>query len=212
MQEKCSQSSSIALRSCKNKQMSVLEIFILAVGLSMDAFAVSVCKGLAMERIDLKKAGIVGLWFGGFQALMPMIGYFIGTRFSSMIQSVDHWVAFILLALIGINMVRESFAKDDEEAESGSLAFKTMLMMAVATSIDALAVGISFAFLSVNIVSAALMIGCTTCAISMAGVKVGSVFGTRYKAKAELIGGIILILLGLKILLEHTGALSAIIG
>ena len=191
--------------------MSALELFILAVGLSMDAFAVSICKGLAVKRIDMGKAGIVGLWFGGFQALMPMIGYFLGSRFSNAIQSVDHWVAFILLSLIGANMIREALSKDEDAGrDSGSLSFKTMLMLAVATSIDALAAGITFAFLDVDIALAAGMIGCTTCIISMAGAKVGSVFGTKYKSKAELTGGVMLILLGLKILLEHTGVLAAL--
>ena len=189
--------------------MSALELFILAVGLSMDAFAVSICKGLAVKRIDMGKAGIVGLWFGGFQALMPMIGYFLGSRFSNVIQSVDHWVAFILLSLIGANMIREALSRDEDAGrDSGSLSFKTMLMLAVATSIDALAAGITFAFLDVNIVGAVSIIGCTTCIISMAGAKVGSVFGTKYKSKAELTGGVMLILLGLKILLEHTGILA----
>ena len=191
--------------------MSALELFILAVGLSMDAFAVSICKGLAVKRIDIKKAAIVGLWFGGFQALMPMIGYFLGSRFSNAIQSVDHWVAFILLSLIGANMIREALSRDEDAGrDSGSLSFKTMLMLAVATSIDALAAGITFAFLDVDIALAAGMIGCTTCIISMAGAKVGSVFGTKYKSKAELTGGVMLILLGLKVLLEHTGVLAAL--
>ena len=191
--------------------MSILEIFILAVGLSMDAFAVSICKGLAVKDISFKKAAIVGLWFGGFQALMPMIGYFLGTRFSGAIESIDHWVAFILLSLIGVNMIREAVSKVDEAGEeNASLSFKTMLMLAVATSIDALAAGITFAFLDVDIALAAGMIGCTTCIVSMAGVKVGSVFGTKYKSKAELTGGIILILLGIKIILEHTGVLAAL--
>ena len=191
--------------------MSVLEILILAVGLSMDAFAVSICKGLAVKRHKISgKAGIVGLWFGGFQALMPMIGYFLGSRFSNAIQSVDHWVAFILLSLIGANMIREALSKGRgrKGRDSGSLSFKTMLMLAVATSIDALAAGITFAFLDVNIVGAVSIIGCTTCIISMAGAKVGSVFGTKYKSKAEMTGGVMLILLGLKILLEHTGILA----
>lgn len=189
--------------------MSALELFILAIGLSMDAFAVSICKGLAVKRIDIKKAAIVGLWFGGFQALMPMIGDFLGTRFSGAIQSVDHWVAFILLSLIGANMIREALSRDEDAGrDSGSLSFKTMLMLAVATSIDALAAGITFAFLDVDIALAAGMIGCTTCIISMAGAKVGSVFGTKYKSKAEMTGGVMLILLGLKILLEHTGILA----
>lgn len=189
--------------------MSALELFILAIGLSMDAFAVSICKGLAVKRIDMGKAGIVGLWFGGFQALMPMIGYFLGSRFSNAIQSVDHWVAFILLSLIGANMIREALSRDEDAGrDSGSLSFKTMLMLAVATSIDALAAGITFAFLDVDIALAAGMIGCTTCIISMAGAKVGGVFGTKYKSKAEMTGGVMLILLGLKILLEHTGILA----
>ena len=189
--------------------MSVLEILILAVGLSMDAFAVSICKGLAVKDISFKKAAIVGLWFGGFQALMPMTGYFLGSSFSNAIQSGDHWVAFILLSLIGANMIREALSRDEDAGrDSGSLSFKTMLILAVATSIDALAAGITFAFLDVDIALAAGMIGCTTCIISMAGVKVGSVFGTKYKSKAELTGGAMLILLGLKILLEHTGILA----
>lgn len=189
--------------------MSVLEILILAVGLSMDAFAVSICKGLAVKDISFKKAAIVGLWFGGFQALMPMTGYFLGSSFSNAIQSVDHWVAFILLSLIGANMIREALSRDEDAGrDSGSLSFKTMLMLAVATSIDALAAGITFAFLDVDIALAAGMIGCTTCIISMAGVKAGSVFGTKYKSKAEMTGGVMLILLGLKILLEHTGILA----
>lgn len=191
--------------------MSALELFILAIGLSMDAFAVSICKGLAVKRIDIKKAAIVGLWFGGFQALMPMIGYFLGTRLSGAIQSIDHWVAFILLSLIGANMIREALSRDEDAGrDSGSLSFKTMLMLAVATSIDALAAGITFAFLDVDIVGAVSIIGCTTCIISMAGVKAGSVFGTKYKSKAEMTGGVMLILLGLKILLEHTGVLAAL--
>ena len=189
--------------------MSALELFILAIGLSMDAFAVAVCKGLSTQRLCPRHYLIVGAWFGGFQALMPMIGYFLGSRFSNAIQSVDHWVAFILLSLIGANMIREALSGDEDAGrDSGSLSFKTMLILAVATSIDALAAGITFAFLDVNIVGAVSIIGCTTCIVSMAGVKVGSVFGTKYKSKAELTGGVMLILLGLKILLEHTGILA----
>ena len=184
--------------------MSLGELFVIAVGLSMDAFAVAVCKGLAMERISVKNAGIVGLWFGGFQALMPLIGYLLGYSFSGAIQSVDHWIAFALLGLIGLNMIKESRSCEAEEA-CGCLAFKEMFTMAVATSIDALAVGITFAFLTVDILPAVSLIGITTFILSMAGVKVGSVFGARYKSKAELAGGIILILLGTKILLEHMG-------
>ena len=187
--------------------MGIGELFILAIGLSMDAFAVAVCKGLAMERISLKNAGIVGLWFGGFQALMPLIGYLLGYSFSDAIQSVDHWIAFVLLGLIGLNMIKESRSCETEGA-CGCMAFKEMFTMAVATSIDALAVGITFAFLTVDIVPAVSMIGVTTFILSMAGVKVGSVFGAKYKSKAELAGGIILILLGTKILLEHLGVIS----
>jgi len=187
--------------------MGIGELFILAIGLSMDAFAVAVCKGLAMERISLKNAGIVGLWFGGFQALMPLIGYLLGYSFSDAIQSVDHWIAFALLGLIGLNMIKES-RSDEEECACGCLGFKEMFTMAVATSIDALAVGITFAFLTVDIVPAVSLIGVTTFFLSMLGVKVGSVFGAKYKAKAELVGGIILILLGTKILLEHLGVIA----
>lgn len=186
--------------------MGLLELFILAVGLSMDAFAVSVCKGLAMPKISLKKAVIVGIWFGGFQALMPALGYLLGSQFKDSITAVDHWIAFILLGIIGGNMIREACSGECEK-ENDSLDIKTMFLLAVATSIDALAVGITFAFLKVNIVAAVSFIGATTFIISAAGVKIGNIFGTKYKAKAELAGGVILILLGLKILLEHLGVL-----
>ena len=186
--------------------MTILELFILAVGLSMDAFAVAVCKGLAIGKINMKHALIVGLWFGGFQALMPLIGYLLGSSFAEYIAAVDHWIAMILLVLIGANMVRESRDKDPEHADP-SLGFKTMLVMAVATSIDALAVGITFAFLEVHILPAVSFIGVVTFLLSALGVKIGSIFGTKYKSKAELTGGIILILLGLKIFLEHMGYL-----
>ena len=182
--------------------MDLLTLLTLAVGLAMDAFAVSICKGLAMREKVLKKGIIVGLWFGGFQALMPTIGFFLGTQFKDQITSIDHWIAFVLLGLIGINMVKEALSKDEEQADD-SIAVKEMFMLAVATSIDALAVGITFAFLNVHIVSAALMIGVCTFLISFAGVKIGNIFGTKYKSKAELAGGIILILLGFKILFEH---------
>ena len=184
--------------------MSFISLFILAVGLSMDAFAVSVCKGLAMRKIRVSNAFIVGLWFGGFQMLMPVIGYFLGSYFQRYIEAVDHWIAFILLAIIGINMIRES-REEEEESASASLAVKDMFPLAVATSIDALAAGISLACLQVNIWTAVSFIGITTCILSMIGVKVGSVFGTRYKSGAELAGGLILILLGFRILLEHLG-------
>lgn len=188
--------------------MGIFELFILAIGLSMDAFAVSVCKGLAMEKCSIKKAAICGIWFGGFQALMPMIGYFLGYQFKTYITSIDHWIAFILLAIIGANMVKESFSKDEEKADE-SMGVKTMFLMAVATSIDALAVGITFAFLpDTNIIAAVLFIGVITFVLSVLGAKLGNAFGTRYKGKAEFAGGVILILLGLKILLEHLGILK----
>ena len=180
--------------------MGLIELFLIAVGLSMDAFAVSVCKGLAMPKCTFKKAAIVGLWFGGFQALMPAIGYVLGA-------SIDHWIAFVLLALIGGNMIHEALDNDEEEADA-SLDVKTMFLLAVATSIDALAIGITFAFLKVNIIPAVCFIGIVTFIISFAGVKIGNVFGVRYKNKAEIVGGVILILLGLKILLEHLGFLG----
>lgn len=182
--------------------MDFVTLLTLAVGLAMDAFAVSICKGLAMREKVLKKGIIVGLWFGGFQALMPTIGFFLGTQFKDQITSIDHWIAFVLLGLIGINMVKEAFSNEEEQADD-SIAVKEMFMLAVATSIDALAVGITFAFLNVHIVSAASMIGVCTFLISFAGVKIGNIFGTKYKSKAELAGGIILILLGFKILFEH---------
>ena len=187
--------------------MGLIELFLIAVGLSMDAFAVSVCKGLAMLKCTFKKAAIVGLWFGGFQALMPAIGYVLGAQFQETIASIDHWIAFVLLALIGGNMIHEALDNDEEEADA-SLDVKTMFLLAVATSIDALAIGITFAFLKVNIIPAVCFIGIVTFIISFAGVKIGNVFGARYKNKAEIVGGVILILLGLKILLEHLGFLG----
>ena len=187
--------------------MGLIELFLIAVGLSMDAFAVSVCKGLAMPKCTFKKAAIVGLWFGGFQALMPAIGYILGAQFQEAIASIDHWIAFVLLALIGGNMIHEALDNDEEEADA-SLDVKTMFLLAVATSIDALAIGITFAFLKVNIIPAVCFIGIVTFIISFAGVKIGNVFGARYKNKAEIVGGIILILLGLKSLLEHLGFLE----
>lgn len=181
--------------------MGFIELFILAVGLSMDAFAVSICKGLSVQRLRPRHALICGAYFGGFQALMPLIGWLLGRQFEELIKSIDHWIAFGLLVLIGANMIRESFGKDEEVNDSFS--FKTMLPLAIATSIDALAVGVTFAFLEVQIVPAILLIGVTTFAISAAGVKIGNVFGAKYKSKAELAGGMILILLGIKILIEH---------
>ncbi|MBO4750457.1 MAG: manganese efflux pump [Lachnospiraceae bacterium] len=187
--------------------MSLVELFIVAVGLSMDAFAVSICKGLAMSKIDLKKATIVGLWFGGFQALMPLVGFLVCTKLESYITFIDHWIAFGLLALIGILMIREALSKEEEKTDA-SLDVKNMFLLAVATSIDALMVGITFACLQVRIVPAVSLIGVTTLLLSMVGVKIGNVFGTKYKSKAELTGGIILIGIGLKILLEHLGFLG----
>lgn len=224
--------------------MGLLELFILAVGLSMDAFAVSICKGLALPKINLKSAGIVGLWFGAFQALMPLIGYLLGVNFRSYIVSVDHWIAFVLLALIGANMIKEALSDDEEEeaeirnlkrgSEEGTidvysldscsisptgqvalsredngikeiLGFKTMFLLAIATSIDALAMGVTFAFLNVKIIPAISFIGIVTFTCSAIGVKIGNVFGLKYKSKAEIAGGVILILLGCKILIEHLG-------
>lgn len=185
--------------------MGILELLILATGLSMDAFAVSVCKGLAMKKLEFKNMAIVGLWFGGFQALMPAIGYFLGVQFKNQITAIDHWIAFVLLGIIGANMIKEACSKDDEEEVKANLDVKTMFMLAIATSIDALAVGITFAFLSVNLVHAVTFIGITTFILSAVGVGIGNIFGTKYKAKAEIAGGIILILLGIKILLEHLG-------
>lgn len=182
--------------------MGAVELFILAVGLSMDAFAVAVCKGLALQQVKPRQMAWIGLWFGGFQALMPAIGYFIGVQFAGYIVAIDHWIAFALLALIGGNMIKEALSKEEEEADA-SLTCKKMLPLAVATSIDALAVGVSFAFLNVNIGLAAGFIGCVTFVLSAIGVKVGGLFGAKYKSRAEFVGGVILIVLGVKILLEH---------
>ena len=188
--------------------MGIIELFILAVGLSMDAFAVSVCKGLAMKKAPAKAMVLCGAWFGGFQALMPLIGFFLGTLFIDAISAIDHWIAFALLALIGVNMLREALGKDEGEQTDADLSVRTMFVMAVATSIDALAVGISLAMAGVgNIYLAVLLIGATTFVLSAVGVKVGSVFGSKYEKKAEIVGGVILILLGVKILLEHLGVL-----
>ena len=189
------------------------ELFLLAVGLSMDAFAVSVCKGLAMKKATLKAEATCGLWFGGFQMLMPVTGFFLGSLFAEAIEAFDHWVAFGLLVIIGINMLKEALEKEDASGDDpekdADLSVKTMFLMAVATSIDALAVGISLAMVgSVNIWLAAAFIGICTCLLSALGVKIGNVFGSRYEKKAELAGGVILILLGVKILLEHLGVLA----
>ena len=182
--------------------MSLFELFIIAVGLSMDAFAVSVCKGLSMPRMQWKHALIIGLWFGAFQALMPALGYALGYQFRSVITRYDHWIAFILLGIIGFNMVRESFHRE-EECLDCSIAPRNMFLLAVATSIDGVAVGVTFAFLQVLIVPAVCFIGVVTFLCSCAGVRIGNVFGVRFKSKAELAGGLILIAMGFKILIEH---------
>lgn len=187
--------------------MGLAELFVIAIGLSMDAFAVSICKGLSLGKIKLKHMCIVGLWFGGFQALMPAIGYFLGSFFADMVSKYAHWVAFVLLAIIGGNMIKETFEKDDECDCCGEAAMdaKTMFVMAIATSIDAMAVGVSFAFLQVDIVPAVTFIGVITFICSGLGVKIGSIFGNKYKSKAELAGGVVLILMGTKTLLEGLG-------
>ena len=192
--------------------MSIFELFLIAVGLSMDAFAVAICKGLSMRKMNYRHAAVIALFFGGFQALMPLIGWVLGKQFERYITSEDHWIAFILLAIIGMNMIREALGKDDEEEEKGCqgdrLDLKELLMMAIATSIDALAVGVTFAFLQVSIVPAVSLIGITTFVLSLIGVSLGRVFGAKFKSKAEFLGGAILILIGVKILLEHLGVLT----
>ena len=189
----------------------VIELFLLGVGLSMYAFAVSVCKGLGMKKLNKKQALIIGLYFGGFQALMPFVGWLLGSQFQKYITSIDHWIAFILLGFIGGKMMIEAVREWNEEevvdVMDAPIDHKNMLVLAVATSIDALTVGITFAFLGTPIVEAITIIGITTMVISIAGVVVGNFFGSRYKSKAEFIGGLILVLLGLKILLEHLGIL-----
>ena len=189
--------------------MGFIELLLIAVGLSMDAFAVSVCKGLSVKKVGVKHAALAGLYFGGFQFLMPVIGYLLGFRFESVIESIDHWVAFVLLAFIGGNMIKESFGKAEELNDD--FGVKTMLLMAIATSIDALAVGITFAFLEVQILPAAGLIGVTTFLLSFVGIYIGNAFGARYKSKAELAGGIILVVIGVKILLEHLGIISLLV-
>ena len=192
--------------------MGFIELFLVGVGLSMDAFAVSICKGLGMRRLNMKQALVIGLFFGGFQALMPFLGWALGTQLADFITPIDHWIAFILLAVIGGKMLLDAFRGGDEEeageAEDAKLDVKELLMLAIATSIDALAVGITFAFLGVDIVFAIAVIGLTTFVISVAGVAVGHAFGARYEKGATIVGGVVLILIGLKILLEHLGILS----
>ena len=187
--------------------MSFVELLLIAIGLSMDAFSVSICKGLTTKKFSWRMALVCGLWFGFSQALMPIIGYFLGAQFQEMIEAYDHWIAFGLLFLIGANMIREA-VWGKEESQDGSLGFKTMLLLAIATSIDALAVGVSFACIRVKLWSSVIVIGLTTFAFSVLGVKIGNVFGSKYEKSAEIIGGIILILIGLKILLEHLGVIA----
>ena len=186
--------------------MGLWELFILALGLSMDAFAVSICKGLGLGKIQAKHMCLAGAWFGGFQALMPLIGFFLGRFFAQAVTAYDHWIAFVLLAFIGGKMIWEAL-EGEEESVDAAMDVRTMFLLAVATSIDALAVGVTFAFLEVNILPAVLFIGATTFVCSALGVKVGSVFGAKYKEKAELAGGIVLVLIGLKLLLEGLGIL-----
>lgn len=188
--------------------MGITEIILISIGLAMDAFAVSVCKGLSMKKMDWKKTIIIGLWFGVFQAGMPVIGYILGSKFEHLIVSIDHWIIFALLSFIGIKMIKEALSEEVEGGCNDDIGVKTMLVLALATSIDALAVGITFAFLNTNIVFATLMIGIITWALSILGVKIGNKFGDKYQSKAEFAGGLILILLGIKILLEHLGFIA----
>ncbi len=191
--------------------MGFVELFFIAIGLSMDAFAAAICKGLCIRKDSNKKALIVGCFFGGFQAIMPLIGYILGTQFKDSIAAIDHWIAFVLLSIIGINMIRESRSDDDCGCEldssitDSSFSIKNMTLLSIATSIDALAIGVTFAFLQVNIVPTIYIIGITTFILSMIGVKIGNLFGTRFKSTAEVAGGILLISMGLKILVEHLG-------
>lgn len=185
--------------------MNYFELIIIAVGVSMDAFAISICKGLSVEKAERKHLLSAGFWFGGTQALMPLLGYFLGNSFQSLIEHVDHWLSFALLAIIGINMIRES--RGEIEKLDASFSAKAMFPLAIADSIDALAVGVTFAFLEVQIIPAILLIGITTFLFSAVGIKIGNKFGAKYKSKAEFVGGLILIIIGLLILLEHTGVL-----
>lgn len=182
--------------------MNFIEIFLIGISLAVDAFAVSICKGLSMKKYEVKKGLIIGIYFGIFQGIMPIIGYLLGTTFENLITSIDHWIAFVLLLTIGANMIREALSSD-EETNNDKVDIKTMIPLAVATSIDALAIGITFAFLKVNILTATIIITITTFILSIIGTKIGNKFGTKYKSKAEFIGGLILILMGIKILLEH---------
>ena len=184
------------------------ELIVLSLGLGMDAFAVSICKGLSMKKMNWKKALIIGLYFGGFQAIMPVLGYFLSKGFENFVTSIDHWIAFILLSIIGGKMVKDAFSQGNSENCNEDVGFKTMIVLAIATSIDALAVGITFAFLNVNLILAIALIGSITFFLSVIGTKVGNIFGDRYENKAELVGGVILIFLGIKILLEHLNIIN----
>lgn len=183
--------------------MGIIELIIIAVGLAMDAFAVSIGKGLSLKKIKFNHFLSVALWFGGFQALMPLIGYLLGTTFTAIVRDFDHWVAFFLLGIIGFNMIRDSFSKEEDDQDD-NFSIRTMLMLAVATSIDALAVGVSFAFLKVDLWLAVAAIGIITATLSAIGLKIGNIFGMKYKSKAEFTGGVVLVLMGIKILVEHT--------
>lgn len=186
--------------------MSLWELLIIAIGLSMDAFAVSICKGLSMKKMNWKYAVLTGIYFGGFQALMPLIGYLLGIQFQNKITSIDHWIAFVLLSIIGLNMIKKS--REASESLNDSFDIKTMLLLAIATSIDALAIGVTFAFLQVSIIPAVSFIGITTFILSVLGTKIGNVFGMKFKSKAEFAGGVILVLMGMKILLQHLGIMG----
>jgi len=183
--------------------MKLFEIILIAIGLSMDAFAVSITLGLSVSKPRAREIITPGVFFGFFQAFMPIIGYFAGTYFTDKIQKFEHWVAFVLLGIIGGKMIMESFSKKEEEANENYFKFTTMLLLAIATSIDALAIGVTFAFFKINIFMAATIIGSITLVISMAGVKIGNIFGIKYKSKAEFVGGAVLVLLGIKIVIEH---------
>lgn len=187
--------------------MSIIEIIFIGISLAMDAFAVSICKGLSVKKMSYKNAIKCGLYFGIFQALMPLLGFLLGSTFKNIIEQIDHWIAFILLLIIGINMIKEAFDNDDKN-KNDDMSFKTMLMLAIATSIDALAVGITFSFLEVNILMAIIIIGVITFIISFAGVAIGNIFGSKYENKAKIFGGVVLILIGLKILLEHLNIIN----
>ncbi len=191
--------------------MGIGELIVLSLGLGMDAFAVSICKGLSMKKMNWKKALIIGLYFGGFQAIMPVLGYFLSKGFENFVTSIDHWIAFILLSIIGGKMVKDAFNPENSENCNEDVGFKTMIVLAIATSIDALAVGITFAFLNVNLILAIALIGSITFFLSVIGTKVGNIFGDRYENKAELLGGVILIFLGIKILLEHLNIINLFI-